>query len=125
MIAFLLLAAAPVTNCDHPRSQRDMTRCSVAEREAADGALDRQYGKAIAAMRLSDTSVDRIRDRRPGYEETLRAAQRAWLSFRDAECRVEGYRMRGGSAESMAVQLCLTTLTRTRTQQLKTLIAEP
>jgi uncharacterized protein YecT (DUF1311 family) len=57
-------------------------------------------------------------DGRPGYEETLKKAQRAWIAYRDAVCEYEGYEARGGTMEPMLVNGCLARLTRTRTKEL-------
>jgi len=52
----------------------------------------------------------------------LLEAQRAWLVYRDAQCRLEGYSLLGGSAQPMIVSGCLAMLTRQRTQELRDLV---
>jgi uncharacterized protein YecT (DUF1311 family) len=88
--------------------------------QAADAALNAQYRRTLAQAQRLDRGV-RPTDGGPTYAAALLAAQRAWLAFRDAECRVEGYQYRGGSAQGMVHRQCLTDLTRTRTTQLRTL----
>ena len=53
-----------------------------------------------------------------GGAAALKEAQRAWISFRDKACEVEGYAMKGGSAEPLLVYGCMRQLTEDRTGQL-------
>jgi len=48
-------------------------------------------------------------------------AQRAWIAFRDAECYLDAYEMRGGSAEKQLDIGCKIALTRQRVQTLRRL----
>ena len=50
------------------------------------------------------------------------AAQRAWLSYRDQQCQVEGFQMRGGTAAPMLESGCRARMTKLRTQELKDLV---
>jgi uncharacterized protein YecT (DUF1311 family) len=50
----------------------------------------------------------------------LRDAQRAWVTFRDAHCTLQGYNdARGGSMEPMSFNICRASVTRERTAQLR------
>lgn len=88
--------------------------------QAADAALNVQYRRTLAQAQRRDRS-GRPADGGPSYAAALLAAQRAWLGFRDAECRIAGYQYRGGSAERTVHARCLVTLTRQRTDRLRTL----
>jgi uncharacterized protein YecT (DUF1311 family) len=117
--AFLLAAQEPQWNCADPQAQSEMNACAAIDFERADAALNTEYRAAIAHARL----LDRIEtmpegDDRPGEEATLREAQRAWVAFRDAHCRLQGFEARGGSMESMIYDGCRAALTRARTAQL-------
>ena len=130
MIASMLLAlalqsaAAPQPDepdCSAPetQSQLEMNMCAGLDFEAADRELNRVYREAIEAARQSDRELDRSTDQRPGYEAVLREAQRAWVAFREAHCRYEGYEeARGGSMEPMIYSGCSARLTRERIAQL-------
>ena len=76
------------------------------------------------ARDMAFTILDTTEDGRPGYEETLRSAQRAWITFRDSSCDYEGYFARGGSMEPMLINQCLARLTGERTKQLRQLIQD-
>ncbi|HEX7821515.1 MAG TPA: lysozyme inhibitor LprI family protein [Sphingobium sp.] len=120
--AVLLAAGSPALACNDRVTQLDMNLCARRDFEQVDAALNVQWRKSVALMKDRDKSIaDMPGDKRPTYSAALLDAQRAWLRFRDAECQVEGYSMRGGSAEPMVISGCLTQLTKTRIQQLKDL----
>jgi len=48
----------------------------------------------------------------------LKAAERAWIKFRDLECDFEAFPMRGGSGEALFVGACLVEQTKNRLHQL-------
>lgn len=116
-------AAEPKLNCDDPQTQMELNFCAAEDAKKADAALNRQWTVTSAAMKAQDKAGYAPKDGRPGYFAALLEAQRAWIKFRDLECRVEGFAMRGGSAESMVYSGCLAEVTRARTAQLK-MIAE-
>ena len=120
MLALLLLADGEEPRCDNPITQLDMTQCEIRRFAAADRDMNRQWKATLAAMRENDRSPSG--DNRPGYADQLLVAQRAWLAYRDAHCRSDGYRMRGGSAEPMLVAGCRAELTTQRTKQLADLV---
>lgn len=119
--AVLLAGATPALACVDPVTQLDMNLCAHRDYERADTALNAQWRKAVAIMKGRDKDAGVPTDKRPTYSAALLDAQRAWLRYRDSECRVQGYAMRGGSAESMVISGCLTDLTNKRIQQLKDL----
>lgn len=116
----------PQWDCDDPQAQQEMNWCAARDFAIADTALNTQWAETAAAMKARDdhskTGAFPDTDKRPGYFDTLLEAQRAWLAFRDAHCRSEGYYARGGSLEPLLVSTCKTALTNIRTQQLKELI---
>jgi uncharacterized protein YecT (DUF1311 family) len=89
--------------------------------------LNAQWKITAAAMKARDAGSANYRgdDTRAGYFESLLEAQRAWLRYRDAHCRTEGYIARGGSMEPMLVSGCKAHLTRMRTEELKALVDVP
>jgi len=117
----LLAAQEPRWNCADPQTQVEMNACAQLDFERADAELNAEYRRAIAHARASDRAERALRegDNRAGVEATLREAQRAWVAFRDAHCRLQGYEARGGSMEPMLYDGCLAALTRARTAQLR------
>jgi uncharacterized protein YecT (DUF1311 family) len=118
------LAQGDQLDCDNAKSQLDLNGCAHQEYERADAALNAQWKVTAAAMKEADRELDRKYDKRPGYYETLLAAQRAWLVYRDHHCAGAGYQVRGGSMESMVISACRAALTEARTKQLEDLIEE-
>lgn len=122
LILALALAAAPAELCSMDGPQQDMNQCAYQRFVAADKDLNAIWPKAVASAKESDKQRDVQYDSRPGDFETLRAAQRAWVTFRDAHCTMEGYQARGGSMEPMLYNLCRETLTRNRISQLESML---
>lgn len=74
IIAALLLAAG--NTCDRSTT-REVERCLAADLDLADGELNRYY--AAATKRLTEQQDT-------AALAELRAAERAWIAYRDAEC---------------------------------------
>lgn len=118
-IAALLLAAPAALAAQHhvPEfcpdgyTQRDMNAC------AADAW-------ALADSILNDTYQQVIRTLGPERVGPLRAAQRAWIRFRDAECAFQASRFGGGSMAPMTEALCRAALTHRRTEDLVQVLNE-
>jgi uncharacterized protein YecT (DUF1311 family) len=112
-------AAAQEPDCANAVDQADMTACAGLDYEAADRELNTVWRDAIADAKTLDEELKTMGgDGRPGHEETLRTAQRAWIGYRDAACEYEGFEARGGSMEPMLASFCLARLTRLRTKEL-------
>lgn len=133
MLMMLALSAAatiqeppnPDWNCGDPMAQQEMNWCAQQDYLAADAALNEQWKLTATAMKQRDAEFKPYDwDDRPGYFATLLEAQRAWIAYRDAHCRSEGYYARGGTLESLLVATCKLELTRQRTEQLQALMPE-
>ncbi|MCS2610576.1 lysozyme inhibitor LprI family protein [Halomonas dongshanensis] len=95
-------------SCSNANTQAQMNTCAAEEYQRADGALNSAYREVMA--RLTDNAPARAK---------LRAAQRAWISFRDAECAYVSSATEGGSVQAMVRNQCLTHMTSERTQTLQ------
>jgi uncharacterized protein YecT (DUF1311 family) len=131
ILPLLAQAAGPLPECDEKAAemgiQQPMNQCAYRDFLIADQELNVQWKITAEAIKARDTdfAVYAESDNRPGWFESLREAQRAWLRYRDAHCRVDGYTARGGSMEPMLVSFCKTHLTRQRTEQLRQLAEMP
>lgn len=97
-------AAPHVGSCwDKAMTQRDMTDCAMEDFRAADEKLNKSYQ---AVMCYFD----------PQEKAELRAAQRAWIIFRDLDCAFWG--SGGGSIASMNELACRAQLSETRAKEL-------
>lgn len=72
-----------------------ISECLMAEHAAWDRILNREYGQ------LRDNYADDA-----GLVAQLRDAQRAWITFRDADCRLAYDRYGGGSMRVIAAAGC-------------------
>lgn len=121
LLFILVLGPSPLLaqgqpNCRDPQTQTEMNICAGMDYKAADAELNRTYRSVIAHMKGIDADLP---PELKGAEKTLRAAQRAWIPYRDKACEAYGFLARGGSMESMLVGNCLTELTRKRIEELK------
>lgn len=123
MMIFLTLAAsiAQAPDCANAVTTQELNECASAEYEKADQTLNGAWREALATVRRQDQEDVPPEDRRPRGEVKLREAQRAWITYRDANCVVQGYRARGGTAETLINLGCLTTVTEQRTKELQAL----
>ncbi len=98
--------------CEDAVTQADLNDCTALAYEAADEELNLAYEAVLEAARPDDSSPA------SRAEDSLRAAQRAWVGFRDAACESEAALWDGGSAQPMIRSGCLERLTMQRTEDL-------
>jgi uncharacterized protein YecT (DUF1311 family) len=117
-------AAAQEVDCDNAITQADMNQCAYQDLDAADAELNRAYGQAMTLLKEWDADLPAAEQggAEQGGADALREAQRLWISFRDKACEVEGYPMKGGSAEPLLVYGCMRVLTEERTAHLQGLV---
>lgn len=114
--AATFLAAAPAhlaradeadgIDCKNAMAQQEMNICANKDFEAVDAVFNRTYRSVMAGLD-------------PHSRDLLRASQREWIKFRDAECTYLSAQNEGGSIYPMVYSGCLTTLTEERIKQLK------
>jgi uncharacterized protein YecT (DUF1311 family) len=110
LLALLLLAmtAGPVFG----QSQSEMNREAAASFVKADAELNRIYAKVLAT--LDDEG-----------RAKLKAAQRAWVTFRDAQAEFEmDNEARGGSMAPLIYEGFRARITKARVAQFKELLGE-
>lgn len=96
-------------DCADPQDQAEINQCAGSDWQAADAKLNSTYKELIG-------SID------DGWGQSLRSAQRAWVSFRDAECEFESMGWEGGSGRPAVQAGCLTRVTEERTKVLNELL---
>ncbi|GAB5446623.1 lysozyme inhibitor LprI family protein [Gymnodinialimonas sp.] len=111
--AIALLWSAPVAAQEVDCSDRSalpqiaLTECASRDLSFWDGLLNNAYQQVIATLDAPQ-------------EENLRAAQRAWITFRDLTCDMEAARFEGGSIAPMIGLDCHARLTERRARDLET-----
>ena len=93
-------------------TQAAMNTCAIQDYTKADAALNATYKKLIAT--LDKEQLGR-----------LKTAQRAWITFRDAQCRYETGVYEGGTIAPLVHSRCLTNLTEQRTKDLIAQLEQP
>lgn len=102
--------AAKPPPCDDARTQLEMNECADREYRKADAELNRVYQELVRASGRTDAR--------------LKAAQLAWIKFRDAECDYKASFYEGGSMQPMTYSFCLADVTSERTKQLRESLKE-
>jgi uncharacterized protein YecT (DUF1311 family) len=107
LAAALLLvhALSQAARCEAPQTQAEMNTCAALEFHRTDAKLNTVYQQVLKR-------ID------PSRLPKLRAAQRAWLAFRDAQCAFEGSESEGGTMQPTLVSGCKTEVTKARIEQL-------
>lgn len=99
--------------CDDAQSQAEMNMCAAAKFKAADAELNRVYNRLVS--KLGEDSTQR---------ERLKAAETAWLKYRDDNCEYESSFYEGGSIRPLIHSSCLERMTKARTAELRGQIEE-
>jgi len=116
---------APAPNCAKQMTQFDMNVCSFQVFLKSDIEMNRAWSKALSSARASDKWSREHKFGAAVEVSRLVAAQRSWIAFRDAQCRVEaGTPDEGGSMWAMNDNWCRQKLTDVRTAELRE-YAEP
>lgn len=104
---------ACMTHRPDGETTQGMVRCSIEERDAWDVVLNASY--IGLRQRYEGTSV----------AEGLRDAQRAWIEFRDADCRAEAAVFEGGTIAQVIHAGCQMDHTARRALVLRARLQEP
>jgi uncharacterized protein YecT (DUF1311 family) len=114
---FAPTARAEEIDCANASSTVEMNFCADKDFAAADKALNAAYEAALASTKTRD--LEKPYDAK-NFGDAMRAAQRAWVAYRDADCKgLVAQEWGGGSGTSAAVLGCMTEKTMERTKELK------
>jgi uncharacterized protein YecT (DUF1311 family) len=91
--------------CENAKTQLEINECMAAAYKAADAELNSLY----VSLQGKPGAVT---------SEKLRAAQRAWIKYRDANCDAEAELYEGGSIRPAMYSGCLERVTRARIAEL-------
>lgn len=97
--------------CPDANNQHELNRCAALARDKADAELNKVYRELI-----KDTGATE--------RAKLRAAQLAWIKFRDAHCDYTSVGNKGGTIYPMVVSFCLAGVTNARVKQLQEILRE-
>lgn len=98
-------AAGP---CDSANTQMEMNECSQKEFKKADARLNAIYAKLKKALASDKQALG-----------NLRAAQRAWIQYRDLHCSAAQKQFAGGSIAPLILSNCMEETTKHRIDEIK------
>jgi uncharacterized protein YecT (DUF1311 family) len=113
-----LTVAAQAQDNRRGRGDDEFGPATAAQLAAADRRLNQVYQRRIADARADDANDRRAR----GWysqEAALRSSERAWISFRDAECRYLTQQDVGSRMHQSLVRGCLLDQVQDRTEELR------
>jgi len=105
-------SAARADDCANAMDQATMNECANTAYQKSDAQLNALY-KQIRQRLKGDGDATKL----------FVAAQRAWVSFRDAECKFSTSAVSGGSIYPTVYAGCLDRLTKARVDAFKTYLA--
>ncbi|MCP2020173.1 lysozyme inhibitor LprI family protein [Pseudomonas laurylsulfatiphila] len=99
----LFTSMAVAVDCDNASDQATMNQCAAQQNAAADKELNALYQQITSRFKGN-----------PDNKKLLVGAQRAWVAFRDAECKFSASGVEGGSVYPLIYSNCVTELTKAR-----------
>jgi uncharacterized protein YecT (DUF1311 family) len=123
--ALLFLAgqarAENAIDCAKAVATVELNFCAEKELDKADAEMNEVYKKVLAYVAKS--GGEKPYDPK-SWEEALRASQRAWVAFRDAQCKgLVPMSWGGGTGTTGEVLGCMSAMTKARTKELAELYA--
>lgn len=97
--------------CPGSNTQFELNSCAARARDKADAELNKVYRELTKEAGATERAK-------------LRAAQLAWIKFRDAHCDFKSVGNKGGSIYPMVFSFCLASVTNERVKQLREIIEE-
>jgi uncharacterized protein YecT (DUF1311 family) len=104
----LFTSMAVAVDCDNASDQATMNQCAAQQNATADKELNALYQQITSRFKGN-----------PDNKKLLVGAQRAWVAFRDAECKFSASGVEGGSVYPLIYSNCTTELTKARVQTFK------
>ena len=101
-----------------------MSSCLMAEAAAWDRHLNEEYRATMTVFAEQDAEEAAFFPGIPPRADALKAAQRAWIAFRDAECALAYAQWGAGSMRSIAGAGCQADMTATRAIELRAMREE-
>ncbi len=100
-------------------SQAELNMCAYNDFAKADKELNTLWPQVKKFAVDGDAALE---GNDKGYVKALLASQRAWIAYRDGQCKLYGFQSRGGSMEPMLVSGCKAQMTEARIKELKSII---
>lgn len=109
-------AAEDAIDCSKAMATFELNACAEKELDKADAAMNEVYKKVLAFVAKSE--AEKPYDAK-SWEDALRASQRAWVAFRDAQCKgLVPMSWTGGTGTTGEVLGCMSEMTKARSKEL-------
>lgn len=110
-------AKSPKIDCENATATSELNWCADQEFEAADKDLNKAYAEALKS--IPEMAGEPPYDAK-AWEAALRASQRAWIAYRDAECNDHVPMFwTGGSGATAEIVGCKSAMTKARTKEIQ------
>jgi uncharacterized protein YecT (DUF1311 family) len=114
----------PEQACTDSMSQMELDQCAGQQYRKADARLNAIYHKAVDFMHadLADAQNEKDADQIKYVQQAidkLKAAERAWIQYRDLHCEAARHQYEGGSMSPMIWGFCMAKTTLHRIDELK------
>ncbi|WP_455922299.1 lysozyme inhibitor LprI family protein [Pseudomonas putida] len=117
--AAALAATAPRLDCANASTTVAMTQCAALDADAAEAKLNAAYKALVKQLSQPDTATDNYTRMR----QKLQTAQRAWITFRDADCEAVYQVNITGTLRGLAALGCKRQRAEQRTRELQAYLA--
>jgi uncharacterized protein YecT (DUF1311 family) len=118
-IGLLVTAAAFAEDqpiCPDAQTTIEIGECVSKEYDKADAELNAVWKKVMASFKKNDyLPAEAVKE----WKDTMLAAQRDWIAFKEADCDAVGFEWYGGTGQGNAITFCLLGHTTARTKDLK------
>ena len=104
-------------DCTQPSGPMEIDICQSRQYDRIDESLNRTYRQTLEVLDRGEICISACAD----AKQHLRAAQRAWIRFRDEDCKATYAIAVDGTGRNAARMDCLIEHTRTRIRQLQQL----
>jgi uncharacterized protein YecT (DUF1311 family) len=114
----------PEQACTDSMNQMELDQCAGQQYRKADARLNAIYHKAVDFMHadLADAQNEKDADQIKYVQQAidkLKAAERAWIQYRDLHCEAARHQYEGGSMSPMIWGFCMAKTTLHRIDELK------
>jgi uncharacterized protein YecT (DUF1311 family) len=110
------VSAEEKLDCANALTQADMNQCAYLDFEKADKQLNALWPGIKADTKQQDTDEG---EGKTEYLDALMASQRAWITYRDAECQRYSNESKGGSMQPLMLYGCMASMTEKRIKELQ------
>jgi len=120
---------SPGQACDTAQSQMELNQCAGEQYKKADARLNTIYRNVLNMMEkdLADAKdhkdTDQVRYEQAAIDK-LKAAEKAWIQYRDLHCEAARHQYEGGSMNPMVWGFCMEQVSLDRIEELKSAYEE-